>query len=243
MHCIASTPWANEQGVQALSTDVKFPCYEVTIDQTLYQNAWVQLTLNSDPATQWNFVKGKGYVTVVASNLTAAEFLNVAALRFENQTIVIGKNYQGGIIFYIDGTGEHGLVAASVDQSTGIQWYNGTYLNPPTKTAVGTGAANTTEIVNVQGAGNYAAQLTADLVRGGYDDWFLPSLDELSLMYHNIGQGAAMPLTNIGGFAAANYWSSSDAPNGTAAMVRFSDGFGDYLYQANMFYVRAVRAF
>ena len=43
-----------------LSTDAKYPCYEAAIDQTQHQASWVQLTLNGDPGTQWNFVRAKG---------------------------------------------------------------------------------------------------------------------------------------------------------------------------------------
>ncbi|MDD5273403.1 MAG: DUF1566 domain-containing protein [Methylovulum sp.] len=228
-----------------LSTDTTYPCYEVTVNQTQHQNAWTQLMLNNDPATQWNFIKGKGYVTLVASNLSAVELLNASALvRFENQTIVIGKTYQGGIIFYIDNSYGHGLVAAPTDQSTGILWHNGSLITTgATATAVGTGAANTTKIVKTQGVGAYAAKLTADLVLGGYSDWFLPSKDELNLMYQNIGQGAAAPLTNVGGFASYDYWSSSEVNYGDAWGYRFGGGFQDTGCKCDTRYVRAVRAF
>lgn len=228
-----------------LSTDAKFPCYEVTVDQTQHQNAWTQLMQNDDPATKWNFIKGKGYVTLVASNLSAAELLSASALvRFENQTITIGKTYQGGIIFYVDNSGEHGLVAAATDQSTGIQWYNGTYLyTGATATAVGNGAANTTKIIQAQGAGAYAAKLADDLVLGSYSDWFLPSKNELNLIYQNIGPGAAAPLTNVGGFASNYYWSSSENINEGAWAQYFVDGYQDYYFKHVTFSVRAVRAF
>jgi len=228
-----------------LSSDAKFPCYETSIDQSQHQNAWVQLTLNNDPNTQWDFTKGKGYVTAVASNLAATELLNLSALvRFENQTIQIGKTYQGGIIFYIDGTGEHGLIAAAKDQSAGIQWYNGSFIDTgATATAVGTGAANTAKIVKAQGAGDYAAKLTANLALNGYDDWFLPSLDELNLMYQNIGPGAAAPLTNAGGFASSYYWSSSDYYYNYAWLQNFASGYHYTYNKLNQFLVRAARAF
>lgn len=230
---------------ECLSTDVKYPCYEATIDQTLYQNTWTQLTVNNDPETQWAFVKGRGYVTAVASNLSAVELLNLSSLlRFENQTFAIGKIYQGGLIFYVDDTGEHGLIAATSDQSTGIRWDNGASITTgATATAVGTGQANTNKIIKAQGAGAYAAKLTANLVLGSYSDWFLPSKDELDLMFKNIGPGAAAPLTNIGGFAYLhNYWSSSE-DNGGAWDQHFGTGQPSFSSKDNTFSVRAVRAF
>jgi len=231
---------------QCLSSDAKYPCYEASIDQTQYQNTWTQLMVDSDPDTQWEFVKGRGYVTAVASNLGAAELLNLSALvRFENQAIQIGKTYQGGIIFHIDNTGDHGLVAAPKDQSSGIQWYNGSYMDTgATATAVGTGAANTTKIVKAQGAGAYAAWLAANLVLNGYDDWFLPSDHELFLMDKKIGPGAAAPLRNIGRFASSYYWSSSENSTSFARERNFGRGYHSNTFRKDdTLYVRAVRAF
>lgn len=85
-----------------------------------------------------------------------------------------------------------------------------------TGTNVGTGEANTTalvdamvnsafiEITGTQTTAEYAANVCAVLNYGGYDDWFLPSKDELNLMYQNLkSQG-------LGGFFGGNYWSSSE---------------------------------
>jgi hypothetical protein len=234
-------------GVDCVNTDAKYPCYEVTVDQTQYQTMWVQLMLNGDAETEWDFVKGKGYVTAVAGNLSATEMLNLSAVAsFEDTVRAIGKNYQGGIVFYLDSTGEHGLIAAPADQSIGIQWYNGIDITTgATGTAIGTGLANTDKIIEAQGAGSYAAKLCAELVIGAYSDWYLPSKDELNLMYHNIGQGAAAPLTNVGGFAGAWYWNSSESvANGYSAWTQ-DFGSGNRSHGAKYFAnaVRAVRAF
>ncbi|TAL41208.1 MAG: DUF1566 domain-containing protein, partial [Methylovulum sp.] len=189
-------------------------------------------------------------------NLSAVEMLNLSALvRFENQTIVIGKTWQGGIIFYVDKSGEHGLIAAPKDltDSSGnaayIEWWNGSYTNTGAKaTAVGTGQANTTAIVvSSQGADSYAAKLCDDLVIGKYSDWYLPSKDELNLMYNNIGQGATTPLTNIGKFASYYYWSSSEDTGingwGNAWGQDFDHGSQVYFSVNNTVFVRAIRSF
>ena len=150
--------------------------------------------------------------------------------------LAIGDYYGGGIVAYIDGSGIHGLIAATADQSTGIQWYNGSYVvTGAAGTAIGTGQANTTAIVTIQGTGSYAAQLCNDLIVSGYDDWFLPSKDELNKLYLN--------KVAIGGFADYLYWSSSEGNAYYAWFQYFNDGFQyDYL-KYNTSRVRAVRAF
>ena len=90
----------------------------------------------------------------------------------------------------------------------------------------------------------YAARLCAELQRGGYGDWFLPSKDELNQMYLKIGEGAPAPNTNIGGFAADYYWSSTEFDSDDAWRQLFSSGpqyNSNKTNGANR--VRAVRAF
>lgn len=73
----------------------------------------------------------------------------------------------------------------------------------------------------------------------GYDDWYLPSKDELELMYSTIGQGGG----NIGGFADYFYWSSSEYSNDNAWYVGFNNGgtVSNYKFIAGR--VRVIRAF
>jgi len=154
----------------------------------------------------------------------------------------------GGLIFYVKEGGYSGgwmyLEAAPSDQSTGIQWYNGSYVvTGAIGTAIGTGQANTTAIVDTQGTGSYAAQLCNDLEEGGYDDWFLPSKDELNLMYENLG------VAGVGGFVDYGYlpyWSSSEYDANYAWYQYFGDGSQDIYYggfKSLADRVRALRAF
>jgi hypothetical protein len=115
----------------------------------------------------------------------------------------IGQFYQGGIIFWLDATGQHGLIAATADQGTGIPWYNGSYTTTNSvRDGIGSGMYNTERIIANQGVGSYAAQLCANYQGGEYGDWYLPSKYELNLLYL---QKAA-----VGGFANAYYWSSCE---------------------------------
>ena len=148
----------------------------------------------------------------------------------------------------MDGNGG-GLIAAPTDQSSGAQWgCYGTNITVAGGTAIGTGNQNTIDIINANCTSSNgsptAADICANLTLGGYSDWFLPSKDELMEMYLNIGQGNALGLGNIGGFANSYYWSSTVFGSGAVAWVQgFSNGFQGTSNKSSNFFVRAVRAF
>lgn len=157
-------------------------------------------------------------------------------------TYQVGDALGGGIIAYVDGTGEHGLIAAPSDQSAGIAWSNGNNTALNTSTDLGTGAANTDKIVNHHGAsGSYAAELCKDLVLGGFDDWYLPSREELKKLYLN--------RVAIGGFSEIAYWSSSNGNGASDAWGVFfgtgtNAGLSFVYFKTETFpKVRAVRSF
>jgi hypothetical protein len=147
----------------------------------------------------------------------------------------------GGFIFFDKGTASGGwryLEAAPNDQSGGIQWYNGNYIDIKTDTAIGTGKANTDAIIAAQGSGSYAATLCKNLSINGFSGWFLPSKDELALMYTNLKKAG------LGGFGEGWFWSSSQSHSLNVAWIqRFSDGNQDYSSKYGKYSVRAVRAF
>ena len=150
----------------------------------------------------------------------------------------------GGLIFYVNPDYETDdwryLEAAPVDQSAGIQWYNGSdSVMYATATEVGTGKANTQTVVKAQGEGNYAAQLCNDLILGGYSDWFLPSKSELNKMYINLY------LKGTGGFVSGDYWSSYESDARGAWFQGFGRGYylGGEIKGSAVGRVRAVRAF
>jgi hypothetical protein len=154
--------------------------------------------------------------------------------------IELGVLAEGGIVFYIDETGEHGLVAAMEDIEGTYEW--GCYLtesNGADGLAIGTGYQNTLDIVAGCSETPIAASEALAYESGGYSDWYLPSIEELELMYNTIGQGA----DNYGGFSNGWYWSSSEYNYGTAWGVGFNDGgtYGNGKRGANR--VRVIRAF
>ena len=149
----------------------------------------------------------------------------------------VGQTHLGGIIAYIDASGQHGLIAAPEDQSAGIQWYNdSTYVvTGAMDSIVGKGKNNTNKIIAVQGNGNYAAKICRDLVLNGYHDWYLPSIYELEILYKN--------REAIGGFFVACYWSSTESSKYSAWPHPFKYGVQVSGFKNNIYRVRAVRTF
>ena len=193
-------------------------------------------------------VDGQGGVTTAGSGINVTGAGTAASPYVVSTTspcgLAIGQTYQDGIIFYLDASGCHGLISAPTDQSTGIQWYNGSNtVTNAVRDGVGAGKFNTERIIVNQGYGNYAAHLCANYQGGNYGDWYLPSKYELNLMYLNIGQGNALGLGNVGGFADTNYWNSLEAASVAAWLQDFGSGNQDAGYKSFTYYVRAVRAF
>lgn len=181
-------------------------------------------------------------VTVTGSGTTASPY--VVNATSGGSTLAIGDSYQGGIIFWLDATGQHGLIAATEDQSTGIQWYNGTYrYTGTTGNGLYAGAMNTAMIVATQMAdnqsGSFAAKVCADysvtVGRVTYGDWYLPSKYELNLLY--------LQKIAVGGFASAYYWSSTESSNLGAWGQAFDSGIQHNDGKGYTSRVRAVRAF
>lgn len=154
-----------------------------------------------------------------------------------NSGYIFGTDHAGGYVFFNDGSGS-GLVSAKSDQSTYQVWSNiSDTMIGTTGTAVGAGQANTTAIISQSGHTESAAKICADYSDGTYNDWFLPSKDELMLMYQNLR------LTGVGGFTHTCYWSSSEY---NAVWSWWVDPYyGDlyYYFKECPYYVRAARAF
>jgi hypothetical protein len=170
----------------------------------------------------------------------------------------IGRDYivgdtgpAGGIIFYDAGALVNGfryLEAAPTATEVTAEW--GAYeINiAGTQTAVGRGKQNTVLIVaalNQAGETGKAAQICNAMAYNGFNDWFLPSSDELDYIYKNLKE------KGLGGFGNGEYWSSSQANNSLYseyyAWFQYfntsSFGFRDYTYKYETKSVRAVRAF
>ena len=151
--------------------------------------------------------------------------------------LAIGDTHQGGIIFYLDGNGG-GLVAASFDQYSSAEWgCDETLISGADGTAIGTGSQNTIDIEAGCSTTGTAADICVNYTDGTYSDWFLPSKDELDMMFVNLH------FQGLGGFAAFAYWSSTESGSYNAWVQYFFNGGQNLNYKVNGTSVRAVRAF
>jgi hypothetical protein len=150
----------------------------------------------------------------------------------------------GGLVFYDKGEYSDGwryLEAVPQETEFTAQW--GAYGKNlrGTETSVGSGKSNTEFIVDYLrriGESGKAAQLCMSLDFGGYKDWFLPSLDELDLMYQNL------KAKGLGNFSQKYYWSSSEYNYDYFAWYqKFFNGGQVSEYKNNSYAVRAIRAF
>lgn len=148
----------------------------------------------------------------------------------ENLILEIGQEYQGGIIFYLDDTQEHGLIAYQSDLAD-AQWGCFHQPNPIPPTApiaqnngIGYGEQNTLAIIDYCNETNIAARLAYDLDGNGYDDWYLPSIDEMELIYENRDLIGGFPDLNNEPNEEFIIYASSSEGWGT------NDGNGGFLY-------------
>ena len=193
---------------------------------------------------------GYGYAHLLNPNTT---YYVRAFVYNENNTYAYGNQISfstlsvgqagpgGGIVFFNKGNSTGGwqyLETATSDQSTSRKWgCYGTSI-PGTQFTVGSGEANTSLIVAGCNEASFAAKICNDLVSGGQTDWFLPSKDELNLMYKNLHTN------NQGNFDTSSfYWSSTESDDGSAWCFYFYDQGAYGNNKSSTIYVRAVRAF
>jgi hypothetical protein len=170
-----------------------------------------------------------------------------------NFTHYIGEVFGGGVIYHLwkDAQGqEHGLIVDKVDLSTGQEWSNvyDVAVGPSAQSSWD-GLSNSNAIVNQPGHISSAAALCLNSTNGGQTDWYLPSIDELSLLWQsrfNVNKsfsvmGGATMLPNYW----VIYWSSSEYDGSLAWYFSFGNGDAGYTNYSKSYtrYVRAVRAF
>lgn len=185
-------------------------------------------------ANNWSWAAVRATVKDAGTGTTVANIDNVQ--RGGQSIYSIGDTGPaGGIVFYVTDGGLHGLEAAPVDQSAGAPWGCQGNLLFVNGTAIGTGAQNTADILAGCVDPGIAARLADNYSLNGFNDWFLPSQDELNELY--------LQRAVLGSFTTAYFWSSSEGFAVSAWGQDFNDGSVFNGDKNNITGVRAVRAF
>ena len=158
----------------------------------------------------------------------------------------LGEYFGGGIIFYLDQTGDHGLIASPVDQADYARWGNIGFINAM---LMNEGDTNTKRIVRAnknQNPGNWslycAACICDSLNYQGFHDWYLPSINELKEMYNNqkmIGNFVALDYCSSTEKDYKNCWAIHFMPTSTTVFSNVFSKRKNYPY----FTVRCIRKF
>jgi hypothetical protein len=165
-----------------------------------------------------------------------------------NDTVVssndfqIGDTHEGGIIFYVDQTGDHGLVCSINNIGNSVPWgCQGTSIDGADGTILGSGNQNSIDINDGCSTDQIIHAAFEALIYGsaGFSGWYLPSKDELNEMYIH-----RFAIQESGDGFNGPFWSSSEVNANTAWMINFGNsGAASAIDKSIGFSVRAVRAF
>jgi hypothetical protein len=131
-------------------------------------------------------------------------------LEYNEVSELYGLFYEGGYIFYVNQESGFGMVAHSLETNEAVHWCDfeiqelcsGIGLLDE---SLGSGSSNTALITTALGEGSYAANVAGEASINGFDDWHLPSLNELSAVYDNLR------LSDLGNAdPTLSYWTSTD---------------------------------
>ncbi|MBL4861749.1 MAG: DUF1566 domain-containing protein [Crocinitomicaceae bacterium] len=237
---------------------------ETAVDSYVANNGYLTTEVDGSTTNEIQTIERAG-TTVTLSNgggsyedsvntYTAGDGIDVTGMVISETKYQIGDFAQGGIVIWVDETGEHGIVCAKSDQSSGVRWNAGTHGDTQAKgDGPFAGEMNTAIIIAAQVAigddGNtYAARICNEscITEGGvtYCDWYLPSKGESNKMYTNKATINATAIANGGSsFASDYYWNSTEKDTAGAYKQSFINGFNNAGAKGSSYYVRAVRAF
>jgi hypothetical protein len=170
-------------------------------------------------------------VTIKAIGVASGKAVSLVGTTTHTVSYALGDTGPGGgLIFLVNADAAHDgwtYLEAAPEETGSYAWTPSSVIIGDTHTEVGTGASNTLSITH--DATDGAAKVCQDKVFGGYEDWFLPSRDELLAMT-DLSEGV--------------YWSSSEASTTAAYVVEYADvPESNSVAKTQEHKVRAVRAF
>lgn len=225
------------------------------------EDASIYYTLNGESPTTSSMLYTTPLDITVCTNLQAIAVKEGYDNSPSASEIYTVRGPAGGFVFYDKGENIGGwryLEAAPSDVDSngydhifGLHRVEGENIEVGTQPGIGAGKVNTDALVGAMGEEAYthngkefiskdiyAAKLSDVHMVGSYNDWFLPSKDELNLMYQNLKKNS------LGDFADDAYWSSSEVNEDNAWLQFFNTGFqqGNFKKE-NTYKVRPIRAY
>ncbi|WP_299059199.1 DUF1566 domain-containing protein [uncultured Polaribacter sp.] len=199
---------------------------------------------------------GSNYTITATSQLMSVPYALHAKTAGNIKTYKIGDFAHGGIVFWLDESRQHGLVCAKTDANDGrvvmwdpsekpersLSWRNGIYG----------GKINTSVIMSRVEFTNVDSEVTAaqacsfyGLFNGSiYSDWYVPSKDELNLLYINKDIVDSTAISNNGMKLSLRYWSSTEFGEELAWAQDFVEPTNQFKKQKNTStFVRPIRSF
>lgn len=167
----------------------------------------------------------------------------------------VGEVFSGGIVFFVDSTGQHGLMASLYNLNGGneVEWSN-LHADSSGAYSMTNGSKNTDSIID--NTTTSAALLCRNHTGGGHNDWYLPSNRELVLLCSqdvlidqildndgNPNTNGFFQETNPLTFANAVYWSSTDDGSTSAWLFNIAQDYSIPNPKQLIARVRAIRAF
>ncbi len=151
------------------------------------------------------------------------------------ESYYLGQDTLGGIVFYIykDGSGnQHGLIVSKTENTA--TWQEPGTLTGASRTEDGT---FNTALMSLSPAANFVLALGPE--------WYIPSLDELSLLFQN--RYICNKALRTGGStlisATAQYWSSTEYSANVAFYFSFFNGTSNYNFKNTSLSIRGIKSF
>ena len=186
------------------------------------------------------------YVRAFAQNSIGIAFSNELEIKTkpESDYSLFDIGPGGGLVFLDMGNYDKGwryMEALNIGNPyyNNTFWFDHEYIPIGTSHAIGKGEINSYKFNTQNRAINQQSsmQVLANLKINEYQDWFLPSIDEL------IEIREKLYLNNLGEFEGGPYWSSTEKDDMKALLLDFSNGNILFEYKALSNRVIAVRLF
>lgn len=204
---------------------------------------YLEVSMDIDGGTDFAFMGATQLLSV-----PYALYAKSAGSLESEEELYIGMEYQGGIIFHLfkdEGGNQHGLIVSLQDLGIGQVPWGFIGIDVSGTESYWEGGANTMDLQSAGYTGTEAVGLCINYEVGEYDDWYLPSIYELKLMWDNFYDLSRVLSNhpNATEIARNGYWSSTEINADQVWRFLFEDGGIYNDSKDDVYRVRAVRAF